>query len=35
MAFYRVEEKAVRVDRVLDQGRDYLWVFLGDSFSGT
>ena len=34
MAFYRVEEKTVRVDRILYQGRDYLRVLFGDAFSG-
>ena len=29
MAFYRMEEKAVQVDRVLYQGRDYLRVLFG------
>lgn len=35
MAFYRVEEKTVWVDRVLYQARDYLRVLFGDAFSGT
>ena len=30
MAFYRVEEKTVKVDRILYQGRDYLKVLFGD-----
>ena len=30
IAFYRVEGKAVQVDRVLYQGRDYLRVLFGD-----
>ena len=35
MAFYRVVEKAVPVDRVLYQGRDYLRVLFGDLSSET
>ena len=30
MAFYRVEEKTVQVDRVLYQGRNYLSVLFGN-----
>ncbi len=35
MAFYRVEEKTVRVDRVLYQGRDYLRALFGEVFPKT
>ena len=33
MAFYRVEEKMVQIDRILYQGRDYLKILFDDTRS--